>query len=228
MRLFNLFKKKHKGGQSSNISKLRTPYLIKDTALHRNRKRIRKEKPVFKPPKIKTPSSGKGKKILALILSLGIISYVIYALFFSNYFLINKYVIEEEGTEIADNISINKVLDQALHTNLVTYDVSGIKNQIQKEHPEIESIIIKKIFPDSLQVSLEKYPTAANIVDMVNGMQKKFLVNNQGLLIEENTENPDLPYIRIETKQALPLNQPLSLAKVMTSGECFTLAVSSQ
>lgn len=208
MRLFNFLKKKPKAGKTSNISKLRTPYLVKDSRPFRGRKRLRKEKPVFKPPKIKTPSTGKGKKILALILSLGIFTYVIYALFFSNYFLVTKYTVEEEGVELSDNIGINKIMDQTLRKNLVTYDPGPVKEQIRKEHPEIESIVIKKIFPSTISVSLEKYPTAANIVDIVNGMQKKFLVNNQGLLIEENTENPDLPYIRVETKEALPLNQP--------------------
>jgi hypothetical protein len=208
MRLFNLFKKKAKGGQISNISKLRTPYSIKNIPNRKARKKIKNRKPIFKPPGLKNPSSGKGKKILALILSLGIFSFIIYALYFSDYLLINKYIIEEDGTEISDNESFNKLMNQTIQKNLLTYDDNVIKAQIQKEHPEIETITFKKIFPNIIKVNFKKYPTAANIIDIVNGIQKKYLVNSRGLLIEENTENPDLPYIRIESKQALPLNKP--------------------
>ncbi|HLG25389.1 MAG TPA: hypothetical protein VI588_01160, partial [Candidatus Gracilibacteria bacterium] len=48
-----------------------------------------------------------------------------------------------------------------------------------------------------------KFPTVANIENMVDGIQKKFLVDSQGFLIEENLDQPDLPHIKIETSESL-------------------------
>jgi cell division septal protein FtsQ len=206
MALFKFKKTVKKEGRVSNISKLRSPYL-KNIRIIENRKgRVKKTGLIIPPAKIKTPSV-RGKKILALILSLGIMGFIVYALFFSDYFLIKKYKVEQEGTLIESNESLNAILSAKIGSNLVLLNEEDIVKEIKNVQPEIDKIKIVKIFPDTIKASFEKFPTAANIVNTAGGIQKKFLVDSQGFLIEENAEDPNLPYIKIETKDPLQVRK---------------------
>jgi len=211
---FFSFKKKKKDGRVSNISQLRSPYLKKLPNPEKTVKKVKKSSLHIPPARLKPPSN-KGKKILAALLSLGIVSYCIYALFFSDYFLVKKYKVEEEGVIIEANDLINQILEKELNRNLVTVNEEEIRQEIRSVQPEINTLKILKVFPDTLKVQFEKYPTIANITNIVGGVQKKFLVDSQGFLTEENNENPNLPYIKIETKDPLQVrNSFLSDPKI--------------
>jgi len=203
-----LFKKKPKKGErkSSNISHASSPYLKKLSIPERIKRRKSKTSPMalIKPAKLKNPSN-KWKKVLAIFLSIGIIAFSIYALFFSDYFTLEKYEVEEEDTVIENNEVINQILDQSLGKNLATLSEGDLINQIKTAEPEIQKLSIIKVFPKTIRVAYEKYPTVANLIDTVGGVQKKFLVDSQGFLTEENGENPNLPYLKIETKEVLPV-----------------------
>ena len=207
MAFFGLIKKK-KEGRTSNISKLRSPYLKKLPAPEKKVKRARKTSLMIPPARLKLPSN-RGKKILASILSIGILGFCVYALYFSNYFLLEKFSVEEEGTIIDTNENINATLQKRLGQNLVTINEQQLEQEIIQSQPEIKTIQIKKIFPHSLSLSFEKYPTVANLINIVGGIEKKFLIDSQGLLTEENSENPNLPYVKIETKEALQVRNTL-------------------
>lgn len=211
MQIFGFLKKKKiKGGQISKIAELKTPYLLKtESASGRRKKKFGSfKKPVFVAPKAPKTRSPLPKIILAIILAFGLTAFTIYALFFSNYFIIKKYSIDDDLLENGENEKLNQVLDTSIGKNLVTFNDETIRQQILTEHPEIKNLKIKKIFPSSLEIIIEKYPVTANIINSVNGIQKKFLVNSQGLVIEENNENPDLPYIKLDTEKYLKLNEP--------------------
>lgn len=152
------------------------------------------------------PPSGKAKKILALILSIGIGIFAVYAIFFSDYFLINNFKVQEEGTMVDNNVPINEILKQYLGKNLVLLNENSLSQEIKSTHPEIENLRVKKILPKTLVVEFEKFPTVANIVNIVDGIQKKFLVDSRGFLTQENNENPDLPYIRITSSTPLQIH----------------------
>lgn len=202
------FKKKKKEGRTSNISKFRSPYLKKLPAPENMAKRVRKTSLMIPPARLKLPSN-RGKKILAAILSISIFGFCVYALYFSNYFLLEKFSVEEEGTIIDTNETINATLQKRMGQNLITFNEQQVEQEIMQNQPEIKNIQIKKIFPHSLTLSFEKYPTVANLIDTVGGIEKKFLIDSQGLLTEENSENPNLPYIKIETKEALQVRNTL-------------------
>jgi cell division septal protein FtsQ len=197
-------KKKKKEGQYSNISKLKSPYLKKAPFSKKSRfvteSRMAKMLP---PARLQKPPSNRWKKIAALILAAGIIGYGVYAFFFSDYFLVRKYKVEEKGTVIETNDIINTVLSSRIGQNLSLLSEDSIMKDIRTVQPEINKLRIRKIFPDTLVAEYEKYPTAANITNIVGGVQKKFLVDSQGFLTEENTDNPNLPYIKMETAKPL-------------------------
>ena len=202
MPLFPTSKKKKKEGKVSNISKFRSPYLKKLTSGEGKIIRKKHGNLIIPPARIKTPSN-RPKKILAAVLSTGIAAYAIYAIFFSDFFLIKKYKVEERGTIIETNEIINQLLEDKMGQNLVLLNEEQLIGEINTAQPEISKINVKKNFPDTITLEFEKFPTTANIINIVNGIQKKFLVDSQGLLTEENTENPNLPYIKMETKDPL-------------------------
>jgi len=202
-----LFKKKKTTKRNTRkISKLNSPYrklLTPPKRKIRHKKRRKRVSAILLPKKRKSTKSNKGKIVLAIILSVGIISYGIYAIFFSNFFIIESYSIEEEGVFIEDNESLNNIVQRTLGKNLVLLNETEIKSEIKKINPEINKINIIKIFPRSIKIEYEKYPTVANLVNIVDIVQKKFLVDNQGFLVEEDIEEPNLPHIYYKTDKFL-------------------------
>lgn len=221
-------KKKKSFGKESKISKLQSPYLKKlPEPKRKSRKTIRKGSVVQSAQVKKTTyRNNKWKRTMATILSIGILIYAIYAAFYSNYFLVGNFEIEEEGTLIEDNDVINSILRSRLGQNLILLNEESLTSEILEQHPEIEKIDIKKIFPETIRVEYEKYPTMANLINMVGGIQKKFLMDSQGFLTEENVENPNLPYIRMETGEALSVRTTF-LSGSKRSSERLTFMVNA-
>lgn len=205
MPLFKKNKNKRSTGKESKISSTASPYLNKNPVYKRKFKKTANKKLNLASPRQSHNYINKGKRIMALILGVGIVFFLIYALFFSEYFLITDYEIEEEGTLIEDNNKINTIIRRKLGENLILVNEKNLMDEIRNEHREIETINIKKIFPGKIRVEYKKYPVAANIVNITEGVQKKFLADSRGFLTEENTENPNLPYIRIVTSEQLTI-----------------------
>ncbi len=187
--------------RKSIISELRSPYR-KGLVLPDKIRKTKKTLPRFDRPKPSSAAS-KGKRILAIILAIGILCFAVYAILFSNYFAIENYTIEEDKNPVAEHGQITKILQKTLDKNLIFLNGDIIEKEILKNHPEIESVEIKKIYPQKLTVNFKKFPVAANIINVVNGIQKKFLVDSRGFLTEENNEKPYLPYIKIKTESFL-------------------------
>lgn len=163
-----------------------------------------------RPFHLRDSSSGHKTKLIAtIVLAAGIFIFGIYALFFSDYFIINTFEVEEDSTIIDPNEELKSILQKTLGQNLILLNTSAVRNSILENHPEIEHIQINKVWPHSLKVSYQKYKTVANIVNIIEGIQKKFLVDSEGLLIEENNEQPYLPYIYLQTTESLEVQQPL-------------------
>lgn len=218
MAFFKQNNKKKKFGKLSNISATRSPYVHKNEFNFRtgNKKngKIRKSGKNITPYKTSgririKPKSGKAKLIISLILSAGIIIFGIHTLFLSDTFAIRNFKVSEEGTYISDNERINEILKNKLNENLLLFNSSRIEKEIRDAHPEINKLKIKKKFPDTLEIEYEKFPTVANLVNIVDGIQKRFLIDSQGLLIEENTEQLDLPHIYITTENGLAVRSTL-------------------
>lgn len=199
----SLFKKKKKIGQNSSIKELRSPYL-KKLSIPKKIKKV-KRLPTIAPPSKLRNTTHPGKKLLALLLTIGISLFCLYAVFLSDYFLIEDFSVEEEGTIISDNTVIHDILRKQLGTNLILLNSEELSVQIKSSRPEINELSVQKIWPKKLKISFKKYPTVANIVNIINGVQKKYLVDSQGFLTEENNENINLPYIRLETSEPLKL-----------------------
>ena len=204
MGIFKKNNKKPAKKKSSRVRSLNSPY--RKSVVEGKKKRRKKNIASKSVPsgRIKTtPQSSKWKIVLAFFLSILIIGYGTYAVFLSDIFLIDSFIIEEDGTIIEDNEAMNTILRSTLGKNLVLINDEELISKIRESQPEIEKITIKKIFPDKIKVEHKKYPTVANLINIVDVVQKKFLVDSQGFLVEENIEHPDLPHIYYETDEFL-------------------------
>ena len=198
--------KRKKLGTSTNISSAASPYR-KSVGNGTGKKQKIKAKSyasAIPPAKLrKKTDHTKTKIIAAIILSAGLIIFGVYAAFLSDYLLVQDFQIEEEGTIIEDYQKMHSILQQVIDQNILLINEEKLINEIRQNHPEINKIRIKKILPDTIKIEYTKFPTVANLVNIVQGIQKKFLLDSQGFLIEENIEQLDLPHIYLETTDPL-------------------------
>ena len=208
----------------TSIAQKDSPYLNKPLFGNFRKKRVFKRSPgmlIDPPARLKQNKPSKIKKIILCILCLFILGGSVYLLFFTDIFLIDDYQIYDDGTQITNNLPLNSLITQSLlNQNLLVYNADQLTQEILDQNPQYKAVVAKKVFPHSIKIDLEKYPVAANIINQIispDGLnvQKKFLVNSNGMIIMENDENPELPYIKVSTEQAFSLNeQPLTQAQL--------------
>lgn len=194
------FRKKRSSGTSSNIAELRSPYMKKPAITGKFFKRGRRKKSLVMPT-IQPKTLSKAKGILTLIVALAVAGGLAYLVGFSGFFDIKSWEIIEDGNKITNDEPLNDLMKKQKYKNLVFLDDKQVTAQIKALHPEVKKVVVKKIFPQKIKVEIEKYPIVANIVNVVQGIQKKFLVDTKGFLADENTENPELPFIKIFTNE---------------------------
>ena len=219
------FKNKRKVSGQTSIAQKNSPYLNKPffSSLRRKRNFKKTGSLLITPPaRLKQNSPSKLKKILLVFLSLFIISGSAYLIFFTELLQINEYQIYQDGTQITTNLELNSLITNFLlnQKNLLLFDNTELSEQILEQNPKFKSVLIKKVFPHTIKIDLEEYPIAANIIDQITSpdglkVQKKYMVNTNGMIIMENEENPEMPYIKIVTEKAFGLNDmPLNQEKL--------------
>lgn len=74
----------------------------------------------------------------------------------------------------------------------------------QQYKNELKSLIIRRSIPGKLTVRYELYPPVANLIIAKDGVTRKFLLNEFGLVMEIDAESPDLPYITLSENVEFP------------------------
>lgn len=192
------FGKKKKSGTTSRISELRSPYVKKPILPSKFFKRGKRKK-MLAMPTIQPKTSARAKNILTLMVVLAVIGGLTYLIGFSHFFDVKSWDILEDGTKVTNDDDLNNLMKNQKNRNLIFLDENQLSNEVRAIHPEFKKIVVKKIFPQKISVEIEKYPIVANIVNVVEGIQKKFIMDSQGFLTDQDTENPELPYIKIFT-----------------------------
>lgn len=161
---------------------------------------------------ISFPSLGTVKKILINLIGLTLISAGGYAVFLSPYFKVSKIFIQyeefqDENEELLENFSDFK------GKNILFIEPEKRIEKMKKQNPELEKLSVQKILPNTIKISFSKFPIIANIEKIVNGkLIEKMLINSKGMVIYRDTENPNLPYIKIFTKEKIepvPIEQSI-------------------
>ncbi len=151
-------------------------------------------------PNVSMPSLTTIKRILLGLTACVIIGAGLYVFVFSSYFKIGNIYIQYEELQNENN-SILEYFSSLKGKNILTTDTDTIVNQIHKDHPELQQITAKKILPGTIQIHFSEFPIVANIEQVVDGKTLgKMMVNAVGMPVYGNTENPNLPYIKIISK----------------------------
>lgn len=134
--------------------------------------------------------------ILAVLIIFGT-----YGVFFSGYLNVQKVYIEYDEFQ-NENDALLGYFENLKGKNILFIDTEIIKEQIVKEHPELQKLTTKKIFPSTLQVTFSEFPITANIEHIENGKSLgKTIINSIGMPMYIDSENPNLPYIKVITKK---------------------------
>lgn len=133
------------------------------------------------------------------MIAIGIVGAGSYFIWFSGYFKITKIYIQYEEFQ-NENSDILNYFDDLKGKNYLFTNPTEKKANIQKAHPEINNVIVQKIFPNTIKISFTEFPITANVESIVNGKSiEKVLINSVGMVIYHDTENPNLPYIKVIT-----------------------------
>lgn len=147
----------------------------------------------------------KAKILIVLLAIVGAAAFSIHAIFFSKYFAIETI---KASTEKTEDVHIGDTIIDTLQSykgkNILFIKKADIIAKIEASYPEIEDIQVEKNLPNTLIISFTEYPLAANIINVTNGANKKFIINSIGYVVKEDSDNPTLPYIKVKTDA--PLN----------------------
>jgi cell division septal protein FtsQ len=205
--------KKLRKGKSA-LHQLNSPYLKKpsfDKKRQRHTRTSHSSLFVKPPPRLGNQKPVKRSKFLVILLIILVFVGLIYILFMSPILVIKDYQIVIDETVITNDLKLNGFISEdLLGQNILLASTSNLSQSLSQDYPEIESITLEKQFPSKITIKLKKFKTVANLINMVTSsdglrIQKKYLINSNGIVISENEENPELPYIRTDTEKAILL-----------------------
>ncbi len=146
------------------------------------------------------------KKWLIIVMGIIAIVFALYTVVFTNFFQLRQWKIYGDDI-IQEESKFEEFLAVHKDKNLAFLNTGKIESNIKSQYPEIKNLKIKKVFPDTLIMEYENYSEVANIFNIVEDTQKKFVINEIGLLVQEDFENPNLPYIKIRTDKIMELSE---------------------
>ena len=161
----------------------------------------------------------KLKRLTVLLGAVALVAYLVYLLAISSFFNVEIIKISTEltgQTELtgSENLSANIINDLESYKgkNLIFINKDEIIAKIQSAYPEIENINVGRDLPDTIVISFTEYPLVANITNISNETNKKFIINSIGYIVKEDMDDPNLPYVKIRTDA--PLNTTSSIIEL--------------
>lgn len=172
----------------------------------RKQRRNKQSYNIRKPQSLKREKSkiSKIKKISIVSIILSLFFSGIYFVVFSNHFLIQDIIIIQDKIK-DDNNPLQHYFNSIKGKNIIFNHTTEIEAKILDDHPEIETLEVKKRLPKTLQVEYTDFPISANLLQNNELAQKKFLINQRGQIVKKDIENPNLPYFKISSEEELNL-----------------------
>jgi hypothetical protein len=159
----------------------------------------------IKPSKRPHPILTKVRKITILLIILTGSIFAIYAILFSNYFVVTDISLknkEIENQNIAEKIKKN--ISKTIGTNLIFINTNNLEAKILSSFPELETITLGKDYPNTILIEFSEYPLVANDINESATLKKSYIINAIGYAVKENYEDKTLPYIKMKSDE--PIN----------------------
>lgn len=201
----NKKRRRGKAKTQSRIQEIRSPYSHRKLANKKLPKKARKTR-YSGELKLSHKHPLPLKKWLIVGGGIIVLIFVLYTIIFTNFFQLKQWKIYGDDI-IQEDSKFEEFLAVHKDKNLAFLDTGKIESTIKSQYPEIKNLKIKKVFPDTLVMEYENFSEVANVFNIVDDTQKKFVINEIGLLVQQDFENPNLPYIKIRTDKVLELNE---------------------
>jgi len=153
------------------------------------------------------------KKTIPFVLIGGILIGVFYTTFFSNFFIISKVSLEKNG-EAVSGTQLAPFLDKLKGKNLLFVNTDSLTTEIEQTFKNQVLIArIKKSYPHKVIVKVEEYPAILNLKVITQEKTQKFVINQIGYSILENTEQKDIPVLIWKTDKPIPAGKSTIIDK---------------
>lgn len=122
---------------------------------------------------------------------------LVYVTFFSSFFVIAKISVEKDGNAVA-GAAISPFLEKLKGKNILLIDADSLAREIEQNFKhEILFVKIKKSYPRRVTIKVTEYPAVINLKIITPEKTQKFIINQIGYGIAENSEQKDLPIITV-------------------------------
>lgn len=149
------------------------------------------------------------KKWFWLLVAAGLILGFSYTALFSDFFIINKIHLEKNGNAIAGNRLV-PFLDDLKGKNILFLNTEELTAELEQTFKnELILARIKKSYPKKIVVTMEEYPAAFNLAVVTPEKTQKFVLNEIGFAILENTELKELPVLTVRLPKPFPSKSTL-------------------
>jgi cell division septal protein FtsQ len=134
------------------------------------------------------------KRFLELFISIISIVFILYFFFYSDFFKVNEIRVNDNGREEFDMKILNTLLSYK-GKNIFFIDDQDIKNKLKSYISESAYYDIRKILPDTIKITILPYKDAINLIFKIDKVEKKYVINENGVISKENLNLADLPIV---------------------------------
>lgn len=196
MGLFSVFKRKRRtqlasftSYKSTRVSS-RKPFIPKITPLNKNSSSINRNE------RRQRESKGLILRYLKILATSALAIGTIYLVFFTSIFEIQSIEVNGEANTAQEQAAIKETLQDFLGDNIVFFDASSQEVALLETYAYLKNIRINRDFLHTIVVTLETYPSVANVrMEFENGTSQYYVINEHGFIASIGTNLEDLPLI---------------------------------
>lgn len=112
-----------------------------------------------------------------------------------------------EGEVLSENLGMQQVAGKLRGKNIFLINKRSIMKKFAAANPRLKSVEIDRDFPSRLIIKLGEAPAVANLILETGNTEKSFVINEQGVIIKLNEQEPGLPTIRMASDEIPSGNQ---------------------
>lgn len=196
MGLFSVFKRKRRtqlasftSYKSTRVSS-RKPFIPKITPLNKNSSSVNRNE------RRQRASKGLVLRYLKILAASSLAIGAIYLVFFTSIFEIQSIEVNGEANTTQEQAAIKETLQDFLGDNMVFFDASSQEAALLETYAYLKNIRINRDFLHTIVVTLETYPSVANVrMEFENGTNQYYVINEHGFIASIGTNLEDLPLI---------------------------------
>ncbi len=144
----------------------------------------------------RNPFLAKVVRGLKIFLFLLILIGLIYVVFLSGLFKIEKIDVKGSEATLSEQSALNKLLQEHLGKNLLFFNIGSLEDELLEQYPYLKEMDLSRDFFHTVKVTLETYPKRANIeVHFEDGSIQYYTVNELGYIAGFGQEENELPTV---------------------------------